>query len=49
MILYDNYSFDYGEHKMPIAYTPYMNAIELHNGVKLNNKLPEKGGGYALD
>jgi hypothetical protein len=49
MVLYDNYSFNYEEHRMPIAYTPYLNAIELHNAVKLNNKVHGKGGAYTLD
>ena len=47
--LYENYSFDYPAHKLPISYTPLECAIELHHHVKLNNKVPTKGGGYTLD
>jgi hypothetical protein len=47
--LYENYSFDYPAHKLPISYTPLECAIELHHHVKLNNKVPNKGGAYLLD
>jgi len=34
--VYENYSFDYSAHKLPIAYTTYGNAVELNHKVKLN-------------
>jgi hypothetical protein len=48
-VAYDNYSFDFGSHKVPIAYRSYANAIELHNYVKLNSIVPGRGGAYVLD
>ena len=48
-VQYDNYSFNYADHKPPIAYTPYQNTIELHNAVKLNSKILNRGGAYVLD
>ena len=46
---YENYSWDYSAHKMPIAYTSHGNAVEMHHFVKLNNKIPSRGGAYTLD
>ena len=46
---YENYSFDYSAHKVPIAYKSHFNAIELHSHVKLNSRVEGRGGGYTLD
>lgn len=46
---YENYSFDYSAGRMPLAYTTYGNAIELNNKVKLNSKIPDRGGALVLD
>jgi hypothetical protein len=46
---YSNYCFDYSKHVVPIAYTAAENAVELFNKVKLNPRVPMKGGGYYLD
>lgn len=46
---YPNYSFDYDNHVVPIAYTSAENAVELFNKVKLNPRVLMKGGGYHLD
>jgi hypothetical protein len=48
-IPYDNYSFDYSAHEVPIAYTSVDNTVELHHKVKLNPIVPMRGGGYILD
>jgi len=47
--VYPNFSFDYSAHDVPIAYTAFDNAVELHSKVKLNTIVPMKGGGYLLD
>jgi hypothetical protein len=46
---YDNYSFDYSSGKLPLAYTTYGNAIELHHKLKLNSGIEERGGSLVLD
>jgi len=46
---YPNYSFDYSKHVVPIAYSSAENTVELFNKVKLNPRVPMKGGGYYLD
>lgn len=47
--VYENYSFDYSAHKMPLAYTTYGNAVELNHKVKLNSVVAGRGGAYVLD
>jgi hypothetical protein len=34
---------------MPIAYTALGNTVEQHHHVKLNSKVPDRGGAYILD
>ena len=46
---YENYSFEYSSHRMPIAYKSIGNSVELHNSVKLNSKVPKRGGAYVLE
>ena len=46
---YNNYNFDYSSHNIPIAYTSVDNTVELFSKVKLNSKVPSKGGAYILD
>ena len=46
---YENYSFDFDSHKIPIAYRSHGNTVELHNHVKLNSIVPGRGGAYLLD
>ena len=46
---YDNYSFDYSAGKLPLSYTTYGNAIELHHKLKLNSGIIDRGGALVLD
>ena len=46
---YVNYSFDYSAHNIPIAYSSIDNTVELFTKVKLNPKVPSRGGAYVLD
>ena len=47
-LAYDNYSFDFSAKKRPIAYQSMGNAVELQSKIKLNPKVAEAGGAYAL-
>ena len=40
--VYENYSFDYSAHKLPLAYTTYGNAVELNHKVKLNSNVTNR-------
>ena len=46
--VYENYSFDYSAHKLPLAYTTFGNAIELNHKVKLTSKIMNRGGALVL-
>ena len=46
--VYENYSFDYSAHKLPLAYSTYGNAVELNHKVKLNSKIMNRGGALVL-
>ena len=46
--VYENYSFDYSAHKLPLAYTTYGNAVELNHKVKLNSNVTNRGGALVL-
>ena len=46
--VYENYSFDYSAHKLPLAYTTYGNAVELNHKVKLNSIVANRGGAIVL-
>ena len=49
LTVYDNFSFDFSSHKMPLMYNAYGNAVELNHKVKLNSDVKNKGGAYVLD
>ena len=46
--VYENYSFDYSAHKLPLAYTTYGTAVELNHKVKLNSNVTNRGGALVL-
>ena len=46
---YENFSFDYSNSLLPIAYTTYGNAIELNHKLKLNSRIANRGGVVVLD
>ena len=46
--VYENYSFDFSAHKLPLAYTTYGNAVELNHKVKLNSNVTNRGGALVL-
>ena len=46
--VYENYSFDYSAHKLPLAYTTFGNAVELNHKVKLTSKIMNRGGALVL-
>ena len=46
--IYENYSFDYSAHKLPLAYSTYGNAVELNHKVKLNSKIMNRSGALVL-
>lgn len=48
-LVYENYSFNFSEHKRPIAYQTLGNALELNSKIKLNPRVANRGGAIVLD